>query len=105
MENKILFVTAPGHAFNFAMDLAARKRKLEKQGISLPEFSDIVEMDPKQAFDQIWSQIAIAGNKVFVHESLFKKNIAVKFMPSGLDEGQRNKLRFVDVRVSKDSKI
>ncbi len=93
-ERNTLFITANGHAFNFAMDLAAKKDRL---GTELPDFDKIVEIKPEESFLFIRS-VVLEGKKVFVHETLQNKNSAIGLMPTSLTSGQKDRLNFVRAR-------
>lgn len=96
-EKKVLFVTAEGHVYNFAMDLAARKNRL---GCELPEFNKIVEIKPEDAFSFIRSAV-MGGKTVFVHEILLNRNPSMGLLPSSLPGNKRDKLNFVKARKKK----
>ena len=92
--NSVIFITASGHAFNFAMDLAACKKR---PFVDLPGLEKIVEINPEEAWDFIRRKI-VAGKTVFVHETLLRKNPTVQLMPKSLTEGQRGRLNFIKGR-------
>ena len=99
-ENRVVFVAAEGHATNFYLDLEAYEKRLAKQGIELPEFERIDEMNPKTAFLKIRAKVA-AGKNVFVHESLLRDNTTIRLMNSSFTEQQQQsgkKIRFIKER-------
>ncbi len=93
-ENKTVFITEAGHAFDFVMDLEKYERELRKQNVDLPDFEKIVETNPEVAWSLIRSKI-LAGKKVFVHETLLLRNPTIALMQSSLEKNQRKKLNFV----------
>ena len=94
IQNKAVFVTEVGHAFNFAMDLAKSRDEIS---FDLPGFEKIIEVAPEQAWSLIRAKV-IAGKTVFVHGILLNKNPTVALMPKTLNEGQRDRLNVVTVR-------
>ena len=91
--NSMIFITSPGHAFNFAMDLAACKER----PFDLPELEKIIEVNPEEAWDLIRRKV-VAGKTVFVHETLLRKNPTVKLMQNDLTEKQNDRLNFIKAR-------
>ncbi len=91
-ENKTVFITENGHAFNFVMDLETCKGELHKQNVDPPDLEKIVEVEAESAWSLIKAKV-LAGKKVFVHKTLLEKNPTIALMSRSLTESQKD--RFV----------
>lgn len=93
-QNKAVFITAPGYAFNFEIDLAKSKDEI---GFDLPDFERIIEVKPEQAWSLIRAKV-ISGKAVFVHEPVLEKTPTIPLILKTLKKDQRDRLNVVKAR-------
>ena len=97
-QNKAIFITLPGYAYNFHIDLGKSGNEIEgEMGVELSTFGKIIEIEPDKVWPLIISKI-IAGKTIFIHEPLLRKNPAICVMANSLGEDQRDRINVVKER-------
>ena len=87
---QVVYITLPGHAFNFAQSIAEQSAILPGK---LPEFEDIIEIDPEKAFHEIKSWL-ISGKSVVADRRILYKRPTIQVMLNTLAPSQRHMLHF-----------
>lgn len=86
----IIYITATGYAFNFSEALSKNKKLLKAE---LPEFEDIIEIDPKKEVGNVIKSALLNGKTVVVHEKLFTLQPTLALIPESLPLAQRKKAK------------
>jgi hypothetical protein len=93
-QNRAVFITAEGHAFNFHIDLGKSEDEID---FDLPPFGKIIEVKPEDAWPLIRSKV-IFGKAVFIHEPVLEKTPTIPLIAKILNEEQRDRLNVVKTK-------
>ena len=85
---QVVYITASGHAYNFAEKLTAQKSTLPGK---LPEFKNIIEVNPDKAFEEIRTWL-VSGKIVVADRLLLEQSTLLCFALNSLAPSQRFRL-------------